>query len=256
MKILYIALNTYRELIRSKVLYLVFFFAAALLAVATLFGTVTVGDQIMVIKNFGLAGISLFTVLFTVISGSNLLQKELTRKTIYNILSKSVERSEFVLGKYLGMLLIALVMTALMGLGLSLFLLCFGEPLQPIIFLACLHIFYELIIVCACTIFFSSLVVTPVLSGMFAFGVFVAGRCSEYLLFFVKEGNISGSLASILKGLYYVLPQLDKLNISNLAVYGQVPSLAYSATCFAYAACYAGVLLILSNIIFARREFN
>ncbi len=255
MKTLQIALNTYRELVRSKVLYLVLFFAAILLIVATLFGTVTIGDQIMVIKNFGLAATSLFTVIFTLISGSNLLHKELARKTIYNILAKAVERGDFVLGKYLGTLMTACVMTFLMCLGLGFFLMLFGQRFDLTLLQAGVHIAFELIIVCACTIFFSSLVVTPILSGMFAFGVFAVGRCSEDLLYFVKEGNISDNLASILRALYYVLPQLDKLNISDLAVYGQGPSIEYSLVCFVYASCYAGVLLVISNIIFRRREF-
>ena len=59
-RIYYIALNTCRESIRSRLLYSVLTFAILLVVVSALFGTVTIGDQIKVIKSFGLFGISIF----------------------------------------------------------------------------------------------------------------------------------------------------------------------------------------------------
>ena len=84
-KVMNIALNTVRETIRSKILYSLFFFLILLLAVSAFFGTVTIGDQEKVIKDFGLFALSLFSVLYAVISGSLLLAKELQRKTLYNL---------------------------------------------------------------------------------------------------------------------------------------------------------------------------
>ncbi|RMG43059.1 MAG: hypothetical protein D6719_04580 [Candidatus Dadabacteria bacterium] len=255
-RIIAIAINTYRESIRSKILYSIIFFAALLLVVATFFGTVTIGDQIKVIKDFGLFSISIFSVAYAVIAGAALLHKELSRKTVFNILAKPVYRWEFLAGKYFGMLLTVAVMLVFMGAGLLLFAGLFQGNADILMLQAYYYIFCELVIICAAAIFFSSIVVTPMLSGLFTFGLFLAGRAITSLLYFVKDGSVTGLLALILKALKYTLPNLEKFNVSNQIVYGHSLSASHMFWSGLYAAGYAAVLLILATVIFGRREFN
>lgn len=257
-KIWAIALTTYRESVRSKVLYTVVFFAFLIIGISSFFGAVTVGDQVKVIKDFGLFSISIFTVAFAVISGATLLSKELAKKTIYNILSKAVHRWEFLIGKYIGMLLTTSVMLALMGVCFVTYLYFFEKQIDYLIIYAIFYNFLELVIVCAAAIFFSSMVVTPVLSGLFTFGIFLAGRSTELLLYFINEGVAQGAMASILKNLNVMLPNLDKLNVANEVVYSNLSAFGFERMIWSsiYAISYAGILLILANFIFRRREFN
>ncbi len=257
-KIIIIAQNTFRESVRSKILYAVILFAILLLLASTFFGTVTIGDQIKVIKDFGLFGISIFSVAYVVIAGATMLQKELARKTIYNILGKSVYRSEFLLGKYLGMLFTAVLLSVIMSLGLMVYLYFFEGKFDYLILYSCVHLVLELIIICAASIFFSAIVVTPVLSGIFTFGIFLAGRSSQYLNYFIEQGTVSELGVKILKSLSYIIPNLDKLNISNQVIYMDLNSISPEKFIWSslYAISYAFVLLILANIIFNRREFN
>lgn len=255
-KVLQIALSTFRESVRSKVLYSVLFFAALTVFASTIFGRVTIGSQINVIKNFGLFSISIFSVLFAVISGTTLLAKELSRKTVFNILAKAVQRWEFLLGKYLGMLLTALVILSLMGFGLFGYSYLYEGFFDSLILLATLHIFFELIIVCACAIFFSSLVVTPILSGLFTCAVFLVGRSRDYLLYFMESADRGELQQLLIQAIYNMLPALDKINITNLVVYGKGASPTGVLASFAYATGYAAILLILSHFIFRRRDFN
>ena len=254
--ILTIALNTFRESVRSKILYALLVFAVLVVLVSSLFGSVTIGDQRKVIKDFGLFSISLFAVLYAVISGAALLSKELSRKTIYNILSKAVTRSEFVLGKYLGMLSMVTFMTFTMAIALSFYLAWFGDGVDTGVIEAAVYISLELAIICAAAIFFSAIVVTPLLSGIFTFGIFVAGRSIEYLLYFVKEKQTGGLLEAILTGLYTVLPHLNKLNVADFLVQSGSMGSAYFEWCLLYSLSYSGILLILAKIIFSKREFN
>ena len=254
-KIFSIALNTFRESVRSKILYSIMFFALVLVAVSAFFGTVTIGDQVMVIKDFGLMSISLFSVAFAVISGSTLLYKELSKKTVYNILAKPVSRAQFVLGKYLGMYVTVAVLASLMGLGLSLFVSMFEGRADMLLFEAYFYILLELLIVCAAAMFFSSIVVTPMLSGLFTFGVFLAGRSAAQMLYFVSPQSDSLG-ATAIRFLCSILPRLDILNVGNDLVYGASISKDHLLWAVLYALAYSGVLLILASVIFKRREFN
>ena len=178
---------TWWELVRSKILYCFFFFAIALIGGAALFGGATIGDEVKVTKDFGLFAMSLFGVGFVVIAGASLLQKELQRKTIYNIISKAVSRTDFVIGKFLG---IALTLSCLV-FGMGLLLMGFGYAAygeaDPLILVASGAIIAELLMLAAVTLFFSSVVVTPVLAGLFGFGAFLAGRSSDSILTFIRE---------------------------------------------------------------------
>jgi ABC-type transport system involved in multi-copper enzyme maturation permease subunit len=255
-KVWAIALNTFRESMRSKVLYSIMFFALILVAVSAFFGAVTIGDQVVVIKDFGLMSISFFSVAFAVISGSALLHKELSKKTVYNILAKPVARAEFVFGKYVGMVITVASMLLLMGLALSVFASLFEDSIDFRLFTAYLYSFLELLVICAAAIFFSSLVVTPMLSGLFTFGIFLAGRSAGNVLYFIASDPAPSLGDSILRSLSWILPRLDLLNVGNDLVYGASISKDHLAWSMAYAIGYSAILLILATAIFRRREFN
>lgn len=257
MNVIYaIALTTYRESIRSKILYSTLFFAVMLIAVASLFGMVTIGDQVRVIKDFGLFAISLATIAYAVISGSALLQKELAKKTVYNILAKPVERSEFLIGKFLGMVFTSTTLLALMAAGLSVYVALFEGRFDLLLLQAYLLMWLEVVLVCAAAIFFSAIVVTPLLNGLFTLGFFVAGRSVPFILYFVEEAKVSGLGAYVIEAFYWGLPHLHRFNVANDVVYGDVVSLDKMALLGIYGFSYATILLLIATVVFRRREFN
>lgn len=110
-----ITLNTFREAVRDRVLYAVLGFACAVLLFTLALAELSLHDQMRVVSDVGLASTSLFSVVIAVFLGSSLLYKEIERKTLYVILPKPIRRTEFLLGKYLGIVLTALVFLSLMG---------------------------------------------------------------------------------------------------------------------------------------------
>jgi Cu-processing system permease protein len=110
-----IAINTFREAVRDKVLYGVLGFGCAVLFFTLAIAELSLNEQARVVEDVGLASISLFAVVVSVFLGSSLLYKEIERKTLYVILPKPISRHEFLLGKYLGIVLTALVFVGIMG---------------------------------------------------------------------------------------------------------------------------------------------
>ncbi len=255
MKVLAIALNTSREAIRNKVLYSIFFFACLVTAVSALFGSASIGDTGKFVRDFSLFSISLFGVVTTVVLGVNLLNKELVKRTIYNILSKPVARWQFVIGKFLGLLATLLIMMALMSAALLLLLWLMerrlGWELLPAIGAMCM----ELGILLAVAIFFSSIVVTPALAGLFTVATFIAGRSAPMLFYFFTDEQPAG-LRYGMQALYAILPHLDRFYVADRVVAGVPPPPVYYLHASIYAVAYATLLLILSVAIFRRREFH
>lgn len=114
-----IALNTFREAVRDRILLGVVGLASGVLVFTLALGELSLDQQRRVIEDIGLASISLFSVLVAIFLGSSLLYKEIERKTLYVILPRPIDRWEFLVGKHLGITLTGVVFVLVMG-GLQL----------------------------------------------------------------------------------------------------------------------------------------
>lgn len=114
-RILAVAINTFREAVRDRVLYGVLGIATFVLLFTLVLAEVSLDQQRRIVLDVGLASISVFSVLVSIFLGSSLLYKEIERKTLYVILPKPIERYEFLLGKYFGIVLTVGVFIAIQG---------------------------------------------------------------------------------------------------------------------------------------------
>src|SRR4029453_8041021 len=114
-----IARNTFREAVRNKILYSLLFFAVLIIVSAVAVGRLSLHEEVRMTRDIGLWGIDIFGVIIAVFVGVNLLYKELDLKTVYTILPKPIHRWQFVLGKWLGMLLTLAVQVLVMALVLA-----------------------------------------------------------------------------------------------------------------------------------------
>jgi ABC-type Na+ efflux pump permease subunit len=110
-----IARITLVDLTRQKVLYGILIFAAVLIGSSAFMARLTFQQELQVLKDIGLGAISIFTALLAVLATARLLPQEIEDRTIYTILAKPVERIEYLLGKYLGVLLLLAISTLLMS---------------------------------------------------------------------------------------------------------------------------------------------
>src|SRR6202451_4891125 len=100
-----VAINTFREAVRDRVLYNLIFFALLMMGTAVLVGGVSIGIERDVIVNLGLTAISVFGIVMAIFIGVGLVYKEIEKRTLYSLLAKAIRRWEFLVGKYAGLLL-------------------------------------------------------------------------------------------------------------------------------------------------------
>src|SRR5262245_11226924 len=110
-----IAMLTFKEAVRNKILYLLVVFALLLMSFSWIIGGLTVGDEMKIVKDLGISSIHFFGVLITILIGINLIFREMEKRTIYLILSKPVKRYQFLLGKFLGLAMILLLVLITLG---------------------------------------------------------------------------------------------------------------------------------------------
>jgi hypothetical protein len=111
-RVLVIALNTYREAVRARLLLGVFALALATCLYAMVVASLSLHNEVRVVADLGAAAVSLYGVLIAVVLGSTSLYRELEHKTVFPILSRPIRRWEYLLGKYLGTMLTVVVFVA------------------------------------------------------------------------------------------------------------------------------------------------
>ena len=110
-----VAENTFIEAVRQKVYNILIIFALVIIASASFFSQFTFGEQLKFVKDFCLGALSVFGTMIAIVGTAMLLPNEVESRTIYTILAKPVRRFEFLLGKYMGSVLLILVSLALMS---------------------------------------------------------------------------------------------------------------------------------------------
>ncbi len=254
MKIKAIALNTFKEAVRNKVYYLLIVVGILFAFSSYIMSLLTIGDKIKVLKDIGLASINFFCVLIAIFTGINLVFKEIDKKTIYNIVSKPVSRSSFILGKFFGLALTLLVALVSMAVIFFLFLFVSTGHFDAYILVYFLFLYCELLIISAISILFSSFS-TPILSSIFTISLYLIGHVSWTFNEF--KHNLTETFEKVIAySFYYIMPNLDKLNIKTAVVLQKPISNELIFSSFMYALCYLSAILLLAILIFNRKEFQ
>lgn len=254
MKVLALAHNTFREAVRDKVFVLVGAFGLVLVLSTIVLSPLTVGAQEKIVADIGLGAIPVFSLLVILFMGSGMLHKEIDKRTIMTILSKPITRLDYLLGKYLGLMATLVIMIAAMialfGVACGLTVAQFKSAYWTSFGLAAC----EMMVMTAVLVFFSSFS-TPVLTSLFTLGVFLAGHTVQDLQRFamVTESRVMESILNVVR---FVLPNLDLFNVRNAAVHGLPIESAHVVWAVAYGLFYTGLMLILAEFAFRRREFK
>jgi ABC-type transport system involved in multi-copper enzyme maturation permease subunit len=252
-----VALNTFREAVRDRVLYNLVFFALAMIAASILVGQVSIGIEEMVIVSLGLSAISVIGLLIAVFIGVGLVSKEMDKRTLYALLAKPVRRWEFLLGKFGGLVLTLTVNTAAMAAGLFLALKLVktsDEPLAGSVLVAVYFIVLKLALVVALALLFSCFT-TPLLSILYTAGLYIAGMFVTEMRTYQSE-TMSRALQSLLRWLSYLLPNFENFDVMAAAAHGRAIPGMLIAQNTAYAALYCGIVLSVAAAIFTRRNLK
>jgi ABC-type transport system involved in multi-copper enzyme maturation permease subunit len=265
--ILLVAGAVFKESVRDRVPYSMVMFAVLMMAASYLISQLTAGQDLKIIKDLGLASLSIFGLLIAVFIGIGLVSKEVEKKSAYGLLAKPVTRTQFILGKYLGLVMTLVANLIVMTVAYYAVLLYMdmtapanvkaGWPapaLDPRLLVAIVLIVGELALVTAVALFFSTFS-SPLLAALLTLGLWVAGHFNGDLRQFETVVN-NRAVAWIARGLYYLLPNLAPFNVKAEVVYGMPVAASHVGYTLLYALVYIGLLLSAAMAIFRRRDFK
>ncbi len=249
-----VAQNTVREAIRSKLLYTLLFFAIVLTLSGVLISTLSYVERERIVQDVGFSAIRLFSVGIAIFVGVGLIHGEVERRTIFTILSKPISRAEFLLGKYLGLVLTTWFQVGLMAVVFALTSLAVGAPFDLGFAAAFGLIGVELMVMVAVATLFSSFT-TPLLASLFSLGIYAVGHSTRELRMLGEQSNLEG-VATVSALIHRVLPDLEAFNLTIAAVHGLAIPASDIWLPVAYGVAYTAALLCLAAMVFQRRDFR
>lgn len=254
MRIWAVAVNTFKETRRNKILLNILIFAVFLILFSFIVGDWSMGHQVKVIKDIGLSAMSIFGLLIAIFIGIQLVIQELKEKTIYLIASKPIKRWKIVIGKYLGLSITLLINIIFMSIALWIIGYIMEGSVDFSLIPAIILIYVEILLIIAFSLLFSSFT-SPTLSAIYTIVIFILGHLSPFLGDYVKIYPDKG-FHWLIKIIYYIIPNFDNLNLKLTVVEGtSIPSnlLIYGVL---YGLLYISLILLITCLIFSKKDFK
>jgi Cu-processing system permease protein len=248
-----IAVNTFRETIRDRVLAVIIVFALIMIVGGLWLGSISLGQQGRMMKDFGLLAVTGFGLIVAVFVAAGLVHKEVEKRTVFVLFSKPVSRAAFIAGKFLG--LCATMAVVLAGMGLFLFAVVWlvSRDASGTVLLAVVMIYVQLVTVMAVTIFFST-IGSAILAAVLGICVFVAGQLSHNVLQLTRLGKnpVTEALSWLV---YVIIPNFSAVDVKAGVVGESTLAWGQITLWTAYLLAYVVVILAAATLIFRRKEF-
>ncbi len=244
---------------RRKVLLVILLIGLLFMIIAPGLGILSARSELTVLKSMMLGIIQLTSAVIAIVLTVYMIPNEIERRTIYTILSKPVQRWQFLIGKYLGAVLALGLMMALMTLVLLLVFLYmqrdFGAALEvakaPALY------FVQMSLLAAVAIFFSTFV-SPLVNFFLSGGIYLLGSLFAPFLKTLEDNQqtpVATKNAAAFMNI--VVPNFSMFNTQNPIINPNpvmTTESGYYIKAAVYGGIYIGILIIAGILIFDRRE--
>ena len=249
-----LALAGFRESVRNRVTVVVGVFAGVLLLLTTIVLNVTLFSLDRVVTDFGLSVMSLLLSGLAIFLSSGLISREIERRTIFLVVSRPVSRAQFVIGRFFGNLLTLGALQLMMGALFLLELFLFGVPRTDAQLAAFLGLWGELVLLTSLGLL-CSVLSNQLVSALVCVGLYFLGHLADDL-YLITERATSSFTKTLGTGIYYLLPNLSRVNYRGMAAAGTAIDWAQFSGSMLYVVAYAVIALIVTTFAFDRRDFK
>jgi ABC-type transport system involved in multi-copper enzyme maturation permease subunit len=254
-QVLALAALTVKELIRRRVFYVLGLFAAGMVLLSLALVQLSIGQWGRLLTDVGLGTANLVLDLLAAILGAAVLASDIERRSIYVVIATPVARWVIVAGRFVGLLMVLLMVLVSMAIGVGLLLvLVAGDRPNLGFYQAWLGIGLECASVAALAILFSSFS-SSLLAGIFAVSFVAIGHLTWNLDFFAQRSD-SAVTRGIGHAISVALPNLEQFNFKSAASYRLVVERGVVRLAVLSAAAYSAFYLWLAGVSFSRRDLK
>jgi ABC-type transport system involved in multi-copper enzyme maturation permease subunit len=255
MKILTIALFSFKELVRKKDFYVLFLLLAGLLAFLFSESFFGVSDIIRYLKDIGLSAVLFLSIAIALPFSSRQLPVEIESKTIYPLLSKPVSRASVVIGKYLGSILISFGGFTLFYAAFLIAIIMKGGQIGVLFIQAYLFSLLLLAVLCAFSVLFSIFLTISANITITLFLYILTYWFSAQIKLLLSSKGLNAVAGALLNGIYYLIPHFEFYDIRMRLVHDweALPMWIVFSIIF-YTVIYIAAILFLAVRIFKKKN--
>lgn len=247
-----IAVNTFKESLRKKTLYILLVFALIVIGASKFFSFLTAEEELKMIKDVSFSTIEFFGALIAIFGSLAALSGEIEKRTIYTLLSKPVTRRNLFIGKFIGMCLVLLLNFVLISLFFIGLLLFKKSPPDVETFKTLLLIYFELVLISTITLTVATFA-TDAFNIIFSVFLYIVGHLTTY-----GKQLIDRTENVIMKGFgqifYTVIPNYQNFAIRDKVVVGVPVSWNYVVKTLSYGILYTVIVILIGLYFFQKRE--
>ena len=213
--------------------------------------------------------LSLLSAIFIILSvtlGSSSIWKDIERRYTYSVLSLPLERSTYLVGKFLAVALFLLLTSLVLGavaclvVWLSSGIYPSERPILWLNLVACiLFSVLKYIVLVAYAFLFSTISTSFFLPVFGTIAIFIAGNATQQAYDYVNSNGAS-SISPLVKQaasfFYYILPNFSAFDLKVNAIYGIPLTFRAIALPLLYFSIYTPLLVVVAAIIFSKREMK
>ncbi len=255
-----LAATTIGEAIRRRVLLIILFIGLFLTMIAPALTVLSARQEMTVLKSFMLGMVQITGAVIAIVLTVYMIPNEVERRTIYTILSKPVQRWQFLVGKFLGAIFALGLMMALMSLVVVILFMYRqgGLTSEAFSLLKGISMFYvQMCLLASVGVFFSTFV-SPIVNFFLSGGLYLVGSVfNPFMQTMTENKELPSALLMVFKVLNFLIPNFANYNVQNPIINpGQTiqNESFYFASVTGYGVLYIGVLLVGAILIFDRRE--
>ncbi|MBI4422398.1 MAG: ABC transporter permease [Elusimicrobia bacterium] len=237
---------------RNRAYQVAMLFAGVMLYLSLLLGMLAVDQELRALLDFGLSFIELMALGTAIFGAATGILREIETKAIYLVLSRPVTRLQYLVGRYLGLVLSMAVATLLMAAIHGSLLLARGWDWRWDYLLALLGILLKVSVATALATLFALFSSSALSALAITFIVWTLGHFLPEMRFLAQRGNFPSIPLLVMTR---VLPDLQLFNFRERI---DVPPAVFGgeavALAGAYAAVYAAVCLGLAYALIRRKD--
>ncbi|GAC1471136.1 MAG: hypothetical protein NVSMB9_16930 [Isosphaeraceae bacterium] len=271
MKSLIIALATAKEAVRQPAFFVLVFIAGCSLIGSTVVPYFTFGEDIKMYKDTGLTTISFAGLLLALLTASSTVAEEIEGKTAITLLSKPINRRQFIIGKFIGIEMGVITLFGILGTlfamgvwykyaydlreaagGLAETAKRWAQVKQVMPGLALG--FFEVTVLAAVSVAISTRL--PMLVNLVVcIAIFFLGHLSPLLVEVTGHGQVNELVSFMAQLFAWALPSLEFFNASPAISTGaSIPWLGYVVPALGYCVLYSGAALLFAFLLFEDRD--
>ena len=245
-----IALYSFRDLVRQRILYNVFFVSLFLLIFGYLAALLVYGHQDRVMLHFGTLVNSLSIFFVAASAGASSIRSEIDQRTEYLILSRPVSRISYFYGKWIGIILFTALNLFLLNIALMMGLHMTDGRINLAFLESNLLIWCESFLISGLALLLS-VFLRPGLSTMICLAYLFLAHNHEQLDYLMVQGSENSGIFKLFK---LITPDARILSMDTRVYYDLPLSLLEFGRHFGYGVFWAFFFLLLGNAFFYRKN--